>query len=201
MADIINSSGKDSLLLMSHFKELVNTINRENEPNIISPITITLGDEFQGITTSVRKGIELIFMLEETIVKQDLSLKLRYVLTSGKIDTEINTKIAHGMLGPGLTNARKQLNNLKGKQSRFLVDTGDFTHDIMVNKGFELYQSLVDDWKPKDLKIISAFFKDMDYKVVAESVNLDKSSVWRRKKSLKMTEYQTVKEIILYLLK
>ncbi|HEY1010225.1 MAG: SatD family protein [Daejeonella sp.] len=201
MADIINSGKKDSRLLMSQLRDIVTAIN--NKGKVVSPLTITLGDEFQGITSSIPDGIKTILNIEELIITNQFDLKLRYVLNYGKIDTKINTKTAYEMLGRGLTEARKSLNELKNEDSRFLISLGDNMKDTaeIINQAFIIYQSFVDSWKINDYPIVAEFFKTNDYKVVAEKVNLDRSSAWRRRKSLKMHEYETIKNIIVTLLK
>lgn len=200
MADIINSGKKDSRLLMSQLKDIVGSTNKKGK--LVSPLTITLGDEFQGITGSVADGIKTILEIEELIITNQFDLKLRYVLNYGKIDTKINTKTAYEMLGQGLTEARKNLNELKNEDGRFLILLGDKMKDLadLINQTFIIYQSFVDSWKTNDYPIVAEFLKTNDYKVVAEKVKLDRSSAWRRRKSLKMQEYETIKNIILTLL-
>lgn len=201
MADIINSGKKDSRLLMAQLKEIVRLINKK--PHILSPLTITLGDEFQGLIDTVANGVKAIMEIEEVIIKNQFDLKLRYVLNYGRIDTEINTKAAYEMLGEGLTEARNKLNNLKNKDSRFLILLGHKMTDTanIINNAFIIYQSFTDSWKLNDYPIVAEFLKTDDYKIVAEKVNLDRSSAWRRRKSLNMYEYETIKNIILTLSK
>ncbi|MDR6759906.1 hypothetical protein J2Y38_000085 [Flavobacterium sp. 2755] len=203
MADIIHSGRKDSKKLMEEFKELVLTINSKNKENLISPLTITLGDEFQGLINTMENGIKTIFNLEETILSNEYDFKLRYVLLFGEIETDINTKVAYEMLGNGLTEARKTLNNLKNKDSRFWIYLGsnEKIKEDYLNKIFLIYQNFIDSWKEKDLKIVNEFLSYDDYKIVAKNVNIDQSNAWRRKKSLNIVEYKDIKKIILYILK
>lgn len=203
MADIINSGSKNSTLLMKEFKEIVSIINNANSKNLISPLTITLGDEFQGLANTMENAIKTIFDIEEKIVGKKYDLKLRYVLLYGKIDTEINNTVAYEMLGDGLTNARKELNSLKNKDSRFQVrlNINEIKKEQYLNKAFFIYQKFVDSWKEKDLKIVKEFLLNNDYKIVAQNVNIDQSNAWRRKKSLNIQEYNDIKQIILFILK
>ncbi|MBA4258942.1 MAG: hypothetical protein C0446_07245 [Chitinophaga sp.] len=203
MADIINSGSKNSKLLMMEFKEIVSIINNANSKNLISPLTITLGDEFQGLANTMENAIKTIFDIEEKIVGKKYDLKLRYVLLYGKIDTEINNTVAYEMLGDGLTNARKELNSLKNKESRFQVrlNINEIKKEQYLNKAFLIYQKFVDSWKEKDLKIVKEFLLNNDYKIVAQNVNIDQSNAWRRKKSLNIQEYNDIKQIILFILK
>lgn len=201
MADIINSGKKDSKLLMSQLKEIVRVVNGKDKQ--LSPLTITLGDEFQGVTKSIESGIKTIIEIEEMIIENQFDLKLRYVLNYGRIDTEINTKTAYEMLGMGLTEARNSLNELKNKNYRFHIQLGQGMKEMtdLLNKTFIIYQSFTDSWRLNDYPIVAEFLKTDDYKIVAEKVSLDRSSAWRRRKSLNMHEYETIKNIILTLLK
>ena len=202
MADVINSGGKNPALLMTQLKDVVTTINKEKGANLISPLTITLGDEFQGLSNSMENGIKTIFDIEEKIVHKQYNLKLRYVLYFGQIETEINNKIAYEMLGEGLTNARKELNSLKNKEVRFKIrlTKNELNKETYLNKAFSIYQNFVDSWKEKDLKIVKEFLLHEDYKTVAKNVNIDPSNAWRRKKSLNIHEYNHIKNIILFIL-
>jgi hypothetical protein len=202
MADVINSGGKNPTLLMTQLKDVVTTINKEKGANLISPLTITLGDEFQGLSNSMENGIKTIFDIEEKIVQKQYKLKLRYVLYFGQIETEINNKIAYEMLGEGLTNARKEYNSLKNKEVRFKIrlTKNELNKETYLNKAFSIYQNFVDSWKEKDLKIVKEFLLQEDYKIVAQKVQIDQSNAWRRKKSLHIHEYKDIKKIILFIL-
>jgi hypothetical protein len=201
MADIIDSGHKSSNLLMIQFKNVVTILNEKHRENIISPLTITLGDEFQGICNTIESGIKIIFDIEEIILNHHYDFKLRYVLLYGKIDTEINKNTAYEMLGEGLTAARNELVILKKKDARFSIrlQTYERIKETYLNKAFFIYQNFVDSWKEKDRAIVNEFLKHEDYKIVAQNININPSNAWRRKKSLSIIEYKDIKEIILVL--
>lgn len=201
-ADIQNSRLRNGKKLMGEFKEIVRTVNSNKKKQLLSPLTITLGDEFQGVIDTIEDGIEIIFNLEELILQLDYDLKLRYVLHYGTIDTKINKQMAFEMLGEGLTEGRNQLMELKKESKRFFIhlDEKNLPKQEYINKAFSLYQSIVDSWKSKDRITVSAFLKHDDYKKVAEEINLNRSSAWRRKKSLNIEQYTDSKNLILYVL-
>jgi hypothetical protein len=203
IADIMNSTNKESAMLMKEFKGTINFVNQNSKRKILSPLTITLGDEFQGIIASLAAAIDILFQMEEYFLKHQLDIKLRYVLNYGQIDTKINKKIAYEMLGEGLTNARKNLNEMKGDETRFHFSLDLERKDLeeMLNESFFLYQSFVDAWKFENYKLAWEFISNKDYKIVAQNVNLDKSSAWRRKRSLHIKEYETIKTLTLNILK
>lgn len=201
MADVIASTKLNSDLLIKQFRFLVDSINNNRPNQLKSPLTITLGDEFQGVIDSIENGIDIIFEMEELRIEHDFDFKLRYVLYQGQIDTEINKNIAYQMLGEGLTKARESLSSLKKSNNRFLIFLEDQAKSNALNKAFSIYQNLVDSWKKKDIALVKEFLKHDNYKVVAKITGIDPSNAWRRKKSLNMTSYNYCKEIILILLK
>lgn len=199
MADIIDSGHKNSNILIAQLKTLVSYINKKYKAELMSPLTITLGDEFQCVGYSMQTGLKIIFELEELIIEKEYDIKLRYVLLYGKIDTEINSRIAYEMLGDGLTNARKFITELKKDDRRIFFHDIKNELSIIVNDALFIYQSFVDDWKPKDKISVNEFLKNDNYKIVANKIKTDPSSAWRRRKSLKIREYKAIKSIILKL--
>lgn len=200
MADIVDSRKTNQNLLINEFKDVVDFINNKWKESILSPLTITLGDEFQGIIQDMESCYKLVFDMEEFIIKNSLRIKLRYVMNYGNIETPINKNIAYEMLGYGLTQTREQLNKLKSKSNRFIVlsaNTGKTT--AVINDLFLLYGSYIDSWKLNEYQMVSEFLKDKDYKVVANNLGMNKSSTWRRYKSLHIEEYNTTKDLILTL--
>jgi hypothetical protein len=75
MADIIDSRKFNSKELISDFKRLANFINKKWEKVIVSPITITLGDEFQSVIDTEMNAVRIIFEIEEFIIKSKFQFK------------------------------------------------------------------------------------------------------------------------------
>ena len=207
MADIIGSRKKSGIHLMSRFKELVSLVNIQERKHLLSPLTITMGDEYQGIAHSLNSAIRILISMEEKIVTTGKPCRLRHVILVGTIDTPINTSSAHGMLGNGLTKARETLTSLKHrswqkpdnlfKHARIRIVSPDKIAETRLNRLFLVYQGLNDRWKKKDLNEVTAFLKYRDYLKVAETMEKDKSSAHRREKSLMINEYLAIRELIL----
>jgi hypothetical protein len=71
MADIITSSNNaKQASLMKEFKQLVKKLNSTFSENVLSPLTITLGDEFQGVIKDISSAVTLIIFAEEQIIKR-----------------------------------------------------------------------------------------------------------------------------------
>jgi hypothetical protein len=201
MADIIGSSKKSSKKLKQSFTRITEDIAKKHTKLFLSPLTITLGDEFQSIVKSLKDAVTIILEIEELKVRLGYDFQLRYIVHYGKVDTPINRKIAHGMLGKGLTDARKLLTGLKGySKNRVLISIPDKKKEELLTDCFLIYCSYVDTWSAKDFKTISLFLDLVDYKEVAKKQKRDPSLLWRKEKSIFMKEYLTAKKIIHQLL-
>lgn len=197
MGDIIASGEKNQKQLMSDFKLLINEVNNNNKTGILSPLTITLGDEFQGVIKDLSTSISIILDIEENIIKHKLNFKLRYILNEGDIETPINKNIAYEMLGSGLTDARYKLNELKSDKERFIISLDNkLQQDILIN-AFKIYENTVEKWSiEKDYEIASNFIEYHDYKIVSDMMNKNRSLLWKREKTLNIDTYNSTKNII-----
>ncbi|MBX3253802.1 MAG: hypothetical protein KF862_06640 [Chitinophagaceae bacterium] len=194
MADIIKSREAVQKNMAKGLNAVTRYVNAKMKQGILSPLTVTLGDEFQGVLSSTQTGLEMILCIEEWIIEKQPGFKLRYVLGFGPIETPINHTIAHGMLGAGLTRTRERLNELKKTENRFSVSGS--SNDHLLNDLFVLYQSITDDWNPKDYPVIHDFIRYNDYKKVADRQGKTWSQMWKRKKTLKIKEYNILKNLI-----
>lgn len=200
MADVIGSRTAQPIELMDSFKSIILSINQNAKKKIISPLTITLGDEFQGILKDLQSALDIIMLIEEEIISQQARFKLRYVLVEGEVETEINKKFAHAMLGAGLVEARSSLEKLKNAGDRFYVRINDSEKSDVINDAFRVYQGIIDDWQvDSDYEIVSSFLEHGDYKIVADTLNRNRSLMWKRQKSLRYKEYVSLKQVIYYL--
>ena len=202
MADIISSRdiAKEEDF-MGQFKSLTHLANEQFKGQIVSPLTITLGDEFQGIVDSTQTLFELVFFLEEQRLEAGYTFQLRYSLVYGEIETEINTEIAYEMYGTGLTQAREGLQRAKDSGHHYYVDL-QLEPEVQLQLCLELYQSIKSEWKPREYAIVAAFLKHKDYKDL-ERIGLYKtrSGAWKKGKSLRIDEYHTIKRLIFLILK
>jgi hypothetical protein len=195
MGDVVGSQATNQKELGKSLTTLIKEVNQHFQDAIISPLTVTLGDEFQGVVTNESAGKSIIIWSEEWLLKEQLNYKMRYVLHHGTIATPINKKIAHGMMGEGLTVARQSLEKMKSEKIRYKVLGTE--KDETINKIWVLFQSVSDDWKPKDRNLVIDFLTLQDYKQVGEKNKKTTSQMWKREKSLKIKEYNIIKELLL----
>lgn len=195
MGDVVKSSDADQIVLQRNFAELIRMVNESFHDIIESPLTITLGDEFQGIVRSAEDVATVIMALEEYRWNLEIPILIRYSVTLGEIDTEINPVIAYGMLGSGLSEAREALIEMKSDEDR-LVMNGDFPKKRQMALSLNLLLELQEQWKWKDREIIKGYFAYKDYKKVAKVLDKDVSLMWRRFRSLDFTSYQKRRKLV-----
>lgn len=196
MADVVKSSEQLPEKLINELKAVVDWTNKIFAGSIESPLTITLGDEFQGIVGSASEGVDIILAIEEHIIEEEYDFKLRYVLHEGEVSTKVNPEKAYEMLGEGLTIARKLLGEMKKDAHRFLVKVDGLKK---VNKMMRIIQHFIDGWHPKDRSTVSGFLQGYDYKALARMHQKDDSTLWRRRKSLAIDEYLLSKDVLQHL--
>ncbi len=197
MADIVDSSRKSGNKLMNDFKEVVRQANKRHSKYIASPLTITLGDEFQGVLKTVEGAIAVIFDLDRQLMQLKTPFRLRYVINEGAIETPINKKIAYGMMGPGLTQARERLTSMKTSKSRISITLNDKHLAAQMSLAMSVYQGISDSWTLAQRKVVSVFWEEAsDYRKAATKLKKDPTVMWRRKKSLMIEEIDNLKKLV-----
>lgn len=197
MGDVIRSSDYDPKKLGESLKNLVESANKDLRNKTLSPYTVTLGDEFQGITNSLKSGIETLFYYEEQRLLKGLEFRLHYVLQFGKIDTEINPKSSYGMLGEGLSKARKKLTVKKRDRKRFNFSLKNKIESEQLNRLFEVLDGIIERWKKDDFILILDMVRNNNDQEVGEIHGKDRSQIYRRRKTLMVREYNLLKKFIL----
>lgn len=108
MGDLVDSEGAPS---RARLHSLFNAaINRENERSvgIVSPLTITLGDEFQGLAASFTDALQIAQRIRVRLLTDNVECRFAIGLVS--LASPLNTSNAWNMLGPGFANTRDRLN-------------------------------------------------------------------------------------------
>ena len=114
MGDIVASEAAASVKAMHQaFNKAVVAANRKYTP--LSPLTITLGDEFQGMASTMAIAWEIVASLRLRLLLD--GLQCRFVVGVARIETPLNTERAWNMMGPGLAEARERLNQKQAENA------------------------------------------------------------------------------------
>lgn len=109
MGDLVDSEAfKNTPALHTAFNAAVGRQNAATDSGPISPLTITLGDEFQGVYRAMEHAARAARDMRFDLMDQGIDC--RFVIGRVRIDTPLNPERAWNMMGPGLSDARDILN-------------------------------------------------------------------------------------------
>lgn len=155
--------------------------------NVLSPYTITLGDEFQSLYGSTRGVLqdimEILLFLHP--------VKLRVSLGIGELNTDINSESALGMDGPAFHMAREGLEELK-KTDRSIVQIYDGNGDgdlEFINKGLALTIAEIDNWKYNTLKTFTGLLGGRKINEIYPEINITQRGVYKLIRTNRIENY------------
>jgi len=122
IGDIIQSRGlRDRQNVQESFKAALKSAQRTYGQSIVSPLTLTIGDEFQAVLRDAQNFFAIINHLKENLP----AIGFRYGLGVGEIRTALNRSAAIGMDGPAFYFARQALEQARqeGRRFVFVCDT------------------------------------------------------------------------------
>ncbi len=187
IADIINSKeikdrGKLQDDLVKYFSR-----NNKKDNNIVSPYTITLGDEFQAVFKDFNT------IVSDTLVFLDkfYPFKFRFAIAYNSISTKINKEQALGMDGPAFYNARKLINNLK-KSKNSIINISSSKHSQIYNKSLNLLFQYIAKWKPNTIKILTYMCQNYTIQQISEKINISSRAVYKAINTHNLEEFMGV---------
>ena len=203
MGDVTGSAKRDPLKVQAWLKSNIEDVNRKYADEIRSPLTVTLGDEFQGVMGSMAQAALAMFDLEEASLSADPPISLHYVILEGQIDTPINPNIAHGMLGSGLTRARALLAakpTQKRRRPQYIFECADDGLSQTVSLLFSALAGISARWSDRERQYSAALLAYPDDVAAAKTLSRDRTSVYRRRQSLLIEEYRDIRRALLTVL-
>lgn len=174
-------------------KQSLDELNQHRDDSLLSPFTLTLGDEFQAVYSrfdhAFRDLIDILVALSPH--------RLRVALAYGPLSTEINPKAALEMDGRAFHDARETLEKLK-KEGRSIVQVsvaGPFDPD-MVNLGLRLLANAMESWKENSLRIFRLLLNGKKTDEIAESLEISRRAVNKNIASHHLGDYVDAIEMI-----
>ena len=138
----INERGR----FQEQLKEKLEEINERRTSQLLSPYTITLGDEFQAVYAQYSTLLHDIWEIIAAVYPQ----RIRFSLGHGKLTTVINPVQAIGMDGPAFYAARTGINRLKDIDRTIIQLEGEeIAHKNLFNESLWLLSLYQDKWKER----------------------------------------------------
>lgn len=179
MGDLVRSQDASAPReLHRQFNEAVEEANRAFAASIASPLTITLGDEFQGLCNTLTGGLEIVRHLRLRLLSTQV--ECRFVLGHTELDSPLNRNKAWNMMGSGFSGARDTLNNKDDPNAyRFSFPEAPVHESLMNAIGASL--TLIENgWTETQLEYVQYFEKaELSTKAIAKKAGVSTSSVYK----------------------
>ena len=163
-------------------KKLVDVFNDLNatdyENHLVSPYTITLGDEFQA----VYEKVDLLFLDSIRILEKTFPQKIRFSFGFGEISTELNRKQSIGMDGSAFYLARDGIEKLKKKRGNYKFNVSgleDPELEKLFNNSLFIFSNLLERWHKNRYFILTNTMAGKTVKEIAKELKLTETAVYK----------------------
>lgn len=129
MGDLVASERADSRRdVHRRFNAVIDRLNDERRTALASPLTITLGDEFQGLALELGAAMRIARAVRFALMADDLDC--RVLVGRVTIETPVNPDRAWNMMGEGLARARERIDRKRDTSLYLFSVPGAVTHEV-----------------------------------------------------------------------
>lgn len=202
IGDLIGSkelSDKERDRYQSILSEETDRINQESS-SVISPLTITLGDEFQA----VYKDLSAVLADSWSILAALHPVGVRFSIGVGQIYTPINSDQALGMDGPAFHAARDGMDQIKESGRIYNISPGSPADQpeavlslvSLVNYCLQFLSNEIKQWKKTRLQILVMLQVGLSVKKIADEIGISESAVYKNREEGDLNLILEMKESI-----
>lgn len=150
-------------------------LNSEAEAlGLVSPLTITLGDEFQAVFKNSAKLWDCIFRLEAAMAP----IEIRFAVGVGEITTAVRRDTAIGMDGPAFYVARSAIEYLKSSGDRYRV-SGIGQDEDFLNAVLEMLSRNRKKWRPSRMLTLASLLQGKGIGEICKLTKTTEQAVYR----------------------
>ncbi|MDP3489662.1 MAG: SatD family protein [Phenylobacterium sp.] len=155
MGDLVSSEDAASVVgLHGVFNSAIDAANRRASSAMASPLTITLGDEFQGLSASLRAGLDVLRDVQAHLLAEGVAC--RFVLGVARLETPINSARAWNMMGPGLAASRERLADKRDPNAYRFHLPGQPAVEILMEAVGAGLSEIEQDWTARQREVVLA---------------------------------------------
>lgn len=179
IADIVQSRKiKDRDKFQQDLEQQLRLINKESE-HLLSPYTLTLGDEFQAVYGKAGHLFRDIWKIRMVVHPQ----KVRFALGIGTLSTPINRKRAIGMDGPAFHHARAAIAELKKSSYLIKIEGEGIPFQPLVNNSLYLVSQYSMGWSLNRIQVLSKLQQGWSPKRIADDLGISTVAVYKNIKA------------------
>ena len=173
---------------------IFNYLNSANN-NLISPYTITLGDEFQAVYDKA----DNLFLDSVYILEKIYPHKIRFSYGIGEISTEINREQSIGMDGSAFYNARDGISKIKKQRGNYRFNISgleDIEIEKLYNNSLFIYSNVLKQWRKNRYTILRETMEGTSVKDIARELKLTETAVYMNIYDGSMREFIAINETL-----
>jgi len=175
IADIVASKSiVKREITQEKLSDVLNLLSKNN-PSLVSPYTITLGDEFQAVFSKA----DSIFIEALEILSAVYPVKIRFSFGIGEIHTPINKKIALGMDGPAFYNARQGINKLKNSGDLYSLEGLSIPQSNLIQESLSLFSYTCKNWNQNRLRVFTSMNGKVDIQNIAKELQISERAIYK----------------------
>jgi hypothetical protein len=175
IADIVLSKKiNDRHVFQQHLEKTVGALSA-GHPDLLSPYTVTLGDEFQAVYERAGRVFRDYFMLQKTLHPH----RIRFVIGVGELTTPLNPRMSIGMDGPVFHLARQGMGELKQSGSLLRVMMAGVDEAGWINPALDLLSHTTDGWHLNRLEVLQRLLDGEDPKTIAQAMELTPAAIYK----------------------
>ena len=177
IADIIESKSiPDRKLFQRSMEKALEEVNALSS-DIISPYTVTLGDEFQALYRTGSQVIRDVSYLLTVLYP----VRIRFSVSVGEISTDIKTDTALGMDGPVFHAARNGITRLKEYDHSIiqLYCAGENRRLGIINSSLRLSLALMAGWKQNTWTIFQGLLNGRTVQEILPFLKIKQRAVYK----------------------
>lgn len=176
IGDIVHSRNvNDRNAVQRKFSSACARLNVEAEQlSLASPLTITLGDEFQAVFKNSARLWECILRLEAVMAP----LEIRFAVGVGAISTPLKSDSAMGMDGPAFYAARAAMEQLKKMGGRYRI-AGLADNEVFINAVLDLLGRNRMKWRASRVLILASLLQGKNASEISKLTKTSEQAVYR----------------------
>jgi hypothetical protein len=179
MGDIVGSERAQSIPRTHRtFNSAVAWANEKHGSVLASPLTITLGDEFQGLVTRLESAWRVATDLRFKLMQG--SIACRFVIGLVSIETAVNPDRAWNMMGPGLAAARDKLNDKSSSNAHRFSIPGNRALEVLADAVGETLTRIENGWTDTQRRyLLQNRLLNKNAASIAKSANVSLRAVYK----------------------
>jgi hypothetical protein len=167
-------------LVQQRLEAVCERLNRHAHTlDLLSPMTVTLGDEFQALFGSAGALWPVVFAVEAALQgDEDSPVSLRFGIGLGELSTSVNPAAAIGMDGPAFYRARDAIDSLKQDDRCYRV-CGLLRRENMVRHALDYISHQRRSWRPNRVQVFSDLLRGKKPAEIAQRIGISDRAVYK----------------------